>query len=66
MKNRIVTAFLIGSATFIVAYFALIGFAMLRFSYYSGPVPDLFYGLPIPLMLGALAAMIAFQVKNPN
>jgi hypothetical protein len=66
MKNPTGTAVLVGGATFIASYVGLLGCAMVRFSYYSGPVPDLLYGLPIPLMIATLAAVIAFRVKGSN
>jgi hypothetical protein len=66
MTNPFSWALLIGLITFAVSYIALLGFAMIRFSYYSGPIPDLFYAIPIPLLIGALSATIAFRVKNSN
>jgi hypothetical protein len=57
---------LVGGITFIVAYVALLGFAMIRFSYYSGPLPDIFYAIPIPLLIAACAGAIAFRLKISN
>ncbi len=64
MKSPIATALLIGIVAFVGSYVALMGYAMLRVSYDSGPIPDLLYGIPIPLVIGSLAAMIAFRVKE--
>jgi hypothetical protein len=61
-----VSASLIGIATFIATYVALLSCAVVRFTYYSGPVPDLLYALPIPVAVGLLAAVIVFRVKGSN
>jgi hypothetical protein len=66
MKNPVATGALVGIATFIASYVALLGFAMVRFAYYSGPAPDLFYAVPLPLAIGSVAAMIAFLIKRSN
>lgn len=66
MKHPAATALLVGSLTFIAAYAVLMTVAMLRFAYFSGPVPYLLYGLPIPFAIGLLAAMVAFRVKTSD
>ena len=64
MKNRISWSLLIGFATFVVAFVVLMGFAIVRFTYYSGPIPYVPYAWPVPLAIGALAGMIAFRMRN--
>jgi hypothetical protein len=64
--NRISLSLLIGFATFIIAFVALMGFAMIRFTYYSGPIPFAPYAVPIPLLIGVLAGMITFRMKTSN
>jgi hypothetical protein len=61
MRERLSKALLIGSLTFVIAYVALMTFAMLRFSYYSGPLPSLLMGIPIPLLTALIASAISFQ-----
>ena len=62
--NRISTSLGIGFGTLFISYFVLVGIALLSFSYFNGPVPDLFYAIPIPVLLGLTAGMIAFMVKG--
>jgi len=62
--NRITWSFLVGFIAFILVYVALMGFAIVRFSYYSGPLPDLLLAIPIPLLVGALAGAVAFRLKD--
>jgi hypothetical protein len=57
---------LIGFAAFIIAFIAIMVFAIIRFTYYSGPIPFAPYALPIPLVIGLFAGMLAYRVKNPN
>jgi hypothetical protein len=57
---------LVGVITFVVTYVALMGFAIIRFSHYSGPLPDLLYAIPIPLFIALCAGAIAFRLKDLN
>ena len=66
MKNPATVASLAGLLTFVVVYVVSLGVAMVRFSYFSGPVPDPLYGLPIPFAAGLLAALVAFRVKTSH
>jgi hypothetical protein len=64
--SRGTLSFLIGFATFFIAFVALMGFAMIRFTYYSGPIPFAPYGLPIPLLIGLTAGVITFRIKGSS
>lgn len=64
--SRISWSLLVGFVTFIIAFVAIMGFAVVRFIYYSGPIPFAPYALPIPLLIGAFAGAIAFRMKDSN
>jgi hypothetical protein len=64
--NRVGSSLLIAFATFIVTYVALMGYAMISFAYFSGPIPSLLYGLILPFLIGAFVGMVAFRVKGSN
>lgn len=64
--SRIGRALLVGFVTFIVAFVALMGYAMIRFAYFSGSIPFAPYAVPIPLVIGVLAGAIVFQRTSSN
>jgi hypothetical protein len=57
---------LVGLMSFVVAYVVLVGVAMIRFSYFSGPLPDLLYAIPVPFFVAACAGAIAYRVRYSN
>jgi hypothetical protein len=62
--SRTSTSLLAGVGTLFLSYIVLIGIGMVRFSYFGGPVPDLFYAIPVPALLGLTAGIIAFKIKS--
>jgi hypothetical protein len=57
---------LIGVATFVATFIAIMAYAMIRFTYFNGPIPFAPYAVPIPLLLAGLAGTVAHRMKDSN
>ena len=66
MSSRLGRAVLVGIVTFFLSYVILVGFSMVSFSYFSGPIPDLLLAIPLPLLLATFAAVFAYLRADSN
>lgn len=64
--SRITLSLSVGFATFVITFIAIMGYAMISFVYFSGPIPFAPYALPIPLFIGILVGVITFRVRNAD
>ena len=62
--HHLARAAVAGLLTFAVAYAGLMSFAVVRFTYYRGPLPDLLIGVPVPLVCGIFAAVLVIVRTN--
>ena len=64
--SRTAWSLLIGFGAFVVCFVALMGYAMIRFAYYAGPIPFAPYAIPIPAAIGLFAGLLTWFLKRPN
>ena len=49
-----------------VTFIAVMVYAMIRYTYFSGPIPFAPYAWPIPLFIAVLAGSLTFRIKSSN